>query len=259
MFFSIGEWLRKKKAEVKGLVEKYPFQLSTVCSKLLNDGIEVSKNTLKRFLKKLGYSYKRARKSITKHNKEAFAEAKEDIVLLKKEILEDKNQNLYFFDESSFSLTPNVPYGWSPKKETIEIESSRSTSLKVLGFLGLDNQLKAYTTYSSVNSDVVIGIFDDFVKKLPKDEKATVILDNAPTHTSNKFQDKIEDWKKNGLTLYFIPPYSPELNRIEILWRFMKYHWIEIKDYASTDFLEEYIHGVLSSYGVGGSYEINFG
>jgi len=156
-------------------------------------------------------------------------------------------------------LTPNVPYGWSPKKETIEIESSRSTSLKVLGFLGLDNQLKAYTTYSSVNSDMVIGIFDHFVKNLPQNEKTTVILDNAPTHTSNRFQDKIEEWREKGLTLYFIPPYSPELNRIEILWRFMKYHWIEIKDYASINSLEQYINGVLCSYGVGKTYEINFG
>ena len=72
--------------------------------------------------------------------------------MLKDEISKDKSQNLYFFDESSFSLTPNVPYGWSPKNETIELESSGSVSLKVLGFLGLDNQLKAYTTYASVDS-----------------------------------------------------------------------------------------------------------
>ena len=107
-------------------------------------------------MRKLGYSYKRARRSINKCDKEAFQKAKEEIIILKKEVSEDKHQNLYFFDESSFSLTPNVPYGWSPKNETIEFESSRSTSLKVLGFLGVDNQLKAYTTYSSVDSDMVI-------------------------------------------------------------------------------------------------------
>lgn len=106
---------------------------------------------------------------------------------------------------------------------------------------------------------MVITIFDDFIKSLPKGVKATIILDNAPTHTSNKFQDNIEEWKEKGLTLYFIPPYSPELNRIEILWRFMKYHWIKIKDYASTNSLEKYIDTILCSYGVGQTYEINFG
>jgi transposase len=224
----------------------------------LNKGISVSKSTLKRFLRKLGYSYKRARRSITKCDEEVFSKAKEEISILKKKISENKNQSLYFFDESSFSLTPNVPYGWSPKNETIQLESSRSVSLKVLGFLGLDNQLRAYTTYSSVNSDMVIAIFDYFVKNLSKGEKVTVILDNAPTHTSNNFKDNIEEWEEKGLTLYFIPPYSPELNRIEILWRFMKYHWIRVNDYASSLSLENYIDGILCSYGVGKTYEINF-
>ena len=35
--------------------------------------------------------------------------------------------------------------------------------------------------------------------------------------------------KKQGLTLYFLPPYSPELNRIEILWRKVKHEWMEFK------------------------------
>ena len=46
--------LRKEdEVRVKELVEKYPFQLSTVCNELLKDGIEVSKKTLKAFLKSL--------------------------------------------------------------------------------------------------------------------------------------------------------------------------------------------------------------
>jgi transposase len=46
--------LRKEdEVRVKELVEKYPFQLSTVCSELLKDGIKVSKKTLKAFLKSL--------------------------------------------------------------------------------------------------------------------------------------------------------------------------------------------------------------
>jgi transposase len=44
---------KEDEVRVKELVEKYPFQLSTVCSELLNDGIEVSKKTLKSFLKSL--------------------------------------------------------------------------------------------------------------------------------------------------------------------------------------------------------------
>ena len=236
-----------------------PIQLSRICSKLLENGIEVSKKSLKRFLKSLGYSYKRARAKITKCDKEAFDKARNEIEDLKDKTIKDKNSELYFFDESSFSLTPNIPYGWSLKNETILLEGTRSKSLKVLGFLGLDNQLKSYTTKGTIDSIFLITIFDDFVSQIPQNKQVTVVLDNAPTHTSKLFQDKIEEWQTRGLTLYFLPPYSPELNRIEILWKFMKYYWINIKDYASTQTLENYVYRILSSYGKPNGVEINFG
>ena len=173
----------------------------------MNDGIEISKKSLKRFLKKLGYSYKRARASITKQDKEIIEEAKKEIEDLKDKVAKDDNMNLYYFDESSFSLNPNIPYGWSPKNEKIMFEATHSKSLKVLGFLGLDNQLKAYTTTDTINSDFLITIFDDFIKELPKNSKTIVILDNAPTHTSNLFQNKIKEWEEQGLFLYFLPTF----------------------------------------------------
>ena len=86
----------------------------------------------------LGYSYKRARAKITKQDDGIFQEAKKEIEHFKSEGAKDDDLYLYFFDESSFSLTPNIPYGWSPKNETIMLQATRSKSLKVLGFLGLD-------------------------------------------------------------------------------------------------------------------------
>jgi len=210
-------------------------------------------------LKSLGYSYKRARAKITKCDKKAFQEAKKEIEHFKEEVKKDDLLHLYFFDESSFSLSPNIPYGWSQKNETINLEANRSKSIKVLGFLGLDNQLKSYMTTGSIDSTFLITVFDDFVANLPNKSKTIVILDNAPTHTSKLFQAKIEEWKTKGLILYFLPPYAPQLNRIEILWKFMKYHWIKISDYASTQTLEDYIYRVLSSYGKHEKFEINFG
>ncbi|MDD5275924.1 MAG: transposase [Methylovulum sp.] len=36
-------------------------------------------------------------------------------------------------------------------------------------------------------------------------------------------------WTWNFLPIYFLPPYSPELSRIEILWRKIKYEWLPFK------------------------------
>jgi len=51
-----------------------------------------------------------------------------------------------------------------------------------------------------------------------------VLLANAPMHRSQEFIKQIPQWVKKGLIIKYLPPYAPELNLIEILWRFMKYY-----------------------------------
>ena len=63
------------------------------------------------------------------------------------------------------------------------------------------------------------------------------MVDNASIHTSEAFQEAIPQWETKGLSIFYLPQYSPELNLIEILWRFMKYEWIEFWAYTSFDHL----------------------
>ena len=91
-------------------------------------------------------------------------------------------------------MESNTPYGW--QKQYIKIPSSKSQSIKVMGFLNPSkNILKSYMSINTVNSDLIIACFDDFVKQLDG-KKTVIILDNAPTHTSNKFQNKIKEWEQ---------------------------------------------------------------
>ena len=52
------------------------------------------------------------------------------------------------------------------------------------------------------------------------------------------YQERLEEWKNQQVEIFQLPPYSPQLNLIEILWRFMKYEWIELNAYESWDSLE---------------------
>ena len=94
-----------------------------------------------------------------------------------------------------------------------------------------------YVFEGSVNSDVVIACFDKFTKNL--DKKTVVIIDNASMHTSHAFLDNIDRWEKQNLFIQNIPPYSPELNKIEILWRKIKYEWLDVSAYESFTSLKE--------------------
>jgi transposase len=52
-----------------------------------------------------------------------------------------------------------------------------------------------------------------------------VVLDNASIH-HNLDQVTIDRWFiEHRIVLFYLPPYSPELNLIEILWKNAKYHW----------------------------------
>ena len=164
--------------------------------------------------------------------------------------------DLYHFDESGFSLDPNVPYAWSLVGETLRVPAKRSKQLNVLGFLNTRTPgLFASTTYDKVDTDVVIAVFDLFVQQLKK--KTVVVLDNASMHTSSKFKAKSEEWEKQGLTLFYLPPYSPQLNPIEMLWKYMKYYWIEFDAYVSIEAMRAYVEKVIIGYGK--DYEISFG
>ncbi|MFC0667441.1 transposase [Azotobacter chroococcum] len=54
----------------------------------------------------------------------------------------------------------------------------------------------------------------------------------------------------------FLPPYSPELDPTEMLWRRIKYEWLPLSAYQSFQPFCSHVHRVLSGYGE--KYRINF-
>ena len=129
-------------------------------------------------------------------------------------------------------MDPSIPYAWQPVGETLGVPVAKGKRLNVLGFLNTDNDLTPFCVEGSVTTDIVIGCFDLFSETITK--KTVVIIDNAPIHTSQAFQKRVPMWKKKGLDLYFLPGYAPELNLIEILWRFIKYYWLPFSAYLNS-------------------------
>ena len=60
------------------------------------------------------------------------------------------------------------------------------------------------------------------------EQTTVVILDNASCHTSNAFKECLKRWDERGLLVYHLPPYSPELNSIERLWKKLKYQLMPV-------------------------------
>jgi hypothetical protein len=174
---------------------------------------------------------------------------------LKIEVVEKGEHDLYYFDEAGFSLTPSVPYGWQPLGERIELPSSRSPQLNVLGFMRHDGtHLDPYVTQGTVDSSVVIACIDNFCQNLIR--PTTLVIDNAPVHGSAEFAAMVPEWEANNLFLWFLPPYSPELNLIEILWKQIKYRWLPIDAYNTFEKLAQSLDSILAT--VGKQFKICF-
>jgi len=96
---------------------------------------EISIDVLKRTAKRNGFSWKRIKKVLkNKKDPKKFKRVKNIISsLIEKEARGEID--LYYFDESGFTLDPYVPYAWQPKGESIEVPSSKSGRINVLGFL----------------------------------------------------------------------------------------------------------------------------
>ena len=49
-----------------------------------------------------------------------------------------------------------------------------------------------------------------------------IVQNNASVHRSQLTQQQIQRWQEQGLFLFFLPPYSPQMNRIEDEWLHLK-------------------------------------
>jgi len=214
----------------------------------------LSLDILKSLCKAARLVWKRVRRSLrSKRDQVKFDAATEEI---KELIQQHKNGliNLTYFDQSGFTLEPCVPYAWQPINETIEVPSSKSKRLNVLGFVDRDCQFNSFVFEGTITSAVVIACFDWFAEQI--DKPTTIIIDNASIHTSDEFDSHIEGWEKKDLKVYRLPTYSPELNIIEIVWRKIKYDWLPFDAYKSFADLKRELFDVLANIGI--SYNVDF-
>jgi len=91
-------------------------------------------------------------------------------------------------------------------------------------------RLKVFTTERTWDSYDLLG----FLGALPTARvPRVVVLDNAGLHTSHVIRRARRDLAAAGVYLYFLPPYAPELNEIEPVFRQVKYQEIPQRSHTS--------------------------
>ena len=202
----------------------------------------------KTFFKKLNYSWKRLRRRLS--NQATSEELADKLPKLRAlyELHKQQFIDLFFADESGFSLTPYIPYGWQKVGHQVAIKTQRAHVQNVFGLLNPTSKaLHTYSTTDYIESNFICQSIDDFATKIRR--PTVIILDNAPWHTSDQFRRRIEKWNEQDLYIFHLPKYSPHLNIIETLWRIIKYKWLQPKHYNSKTALKKRLKEIFSQFG----------
>jgi hypothetical protein len=163
-------------------------------------------------------------------------------------------------DESGFYLVPPLPYVWQHKGQRLGLAAkSHHQRLNVLGFWKEEALEEQALVHRQVVGALTGELFVQAIEEqlLPLLRRPTVLLvDNASLHRCALVQHKRRGWKAQGLHVWYLPPYCPHLNRIELLWKQCKYHWLEPDAYTNFPTLCTAVSNVLHNFG--SRYRLSF-
>lgn len=173
---------------------------------------------LNKWLHRNGFSYKKPKGFPYKANKEQQEAFMASYDKLKKSIGPD--EGILFMDACHPSMATKISHGWIKKGQSKAIETSSSrTRLNLIGAINLEKLTKPVLgSYSSVDGESIVDFLGQTRKMANITGTIHLILDQAGYHRT---KEVTEAAKKLNITLHYLPPYSPNLNPIERLWKIM--------------------------------------
>jgi transposase len=121
-----------------------------------------------------------------------------------------------FLDECSPQSCANTERVWNFGK-AISIKDTTPYRANTFGFYA-PNGISTAEFLENSKKENVCSFLENIRKSNPR-AKILLILDNFRSHKANATREKAEEL---GISLMFLPPYSPDLNPIEQLWRCLK-------------------------------------
>lgn len=149
-----------------------------------------------------------------------------------------------------------MPYGWQFRGERVSVPALRCEKgrLNCFAMISRDNQCHWSATTKAITGGWIADYLEELSCKLTR--HTVLVLDCASLHRCRKVKERLAAWRRRGLWLFYLPPYSPQLNLCETLWRIMKGRWLGPLDYQSTGDLHYAVTSTLNA--VGTHTPINF-
>lgn len=212
-------------------------------------GISRSLTQIGQFLKKLGlrrYKVGQIPAKADPDKQQAFLEEELEPRL---EAARNKQRHVFFVDAAHFVLQPFLGFLWSFVRLFIKAPAGRQR-FNVLGALhATTRQLVTVTNSDTVNAHTVAALLHQLADSFA-DLPITLVLDNVRYQHCQFIKDLAATLP---IELLFLPPYSPNLNLIERLWKFVKKKCLYSEYYEAFKDFKQAIEDCLAE--VSGKYQ----
>ena len=129
---------------------------------------------------------------------------------------------MYYIDESDFDEYYSREYGYAPRGEKVVgvVSGRRFVRTSIVAAKNRDQIIAPMAFDGSMDGDLFEGwLAQILVPTLDNPANSVLIMDNASWHRKNAIYDIADE---HGITVLFLPPYSPDLNAIEKYWANVK-------------------------------------
>lgn len=242
-------WLYKAITSKNPLQMKFTFALwtSRMIQELIRQkfNIRLSKASVCRLLNQLGLTpqrpvwraYQQCSEDVQRWLIDEYPQIRE---LAKKE-----NAIIYFGDEAGVRSDHHAGTTWAPKGRTPVVSTTGARfGLNLISAVSAQGEFRFMVTKGRVGARVFI----EFLERLIYNAKRPIflIVDGHPSHKA-KLVNRFIDTHKDDLRLFFLPPYSPELNPDERVWNDLKNNCIGRKMIMSPEELKREVVSDLRS------------
>ena len=178
-------------------------------------GVQYSGGGVTELLHRLGFSFKKATPVPGKANKKKQQQFINRYNGIKPHGL------VYFGDSTHPEFAPTITYGWIKKGQNFDVKTNSGwrKRVNICGVIEIDSLDVIARSYKTINKDSVCDLLKAIRCKNPEEKTIYLVLDGAGYNRAKKVRNLAKELR---IKIVYLPPYSPNLNPIERLWKFMK-------------------------------------
>ncbi|MEM9027102.1 MAG: IS630 family transposase [Pseudomonadota bacterium] len=207
---------------------------------LAERGVIVSHDTVWRFLRREGLSFKKTLLAIEQHR----ADVVQRRARWRRAMVHLDPERLVFIDETWIKTNMAPIRGWGAKGRRLKgfVPDGRWKTLTFLAALRVDALTEPCVIDGPINGALFRAYVEQFLVPAlrPMD---IVVIDNLGAHRGKAVRDAI---LSVGARLAFLPPYSPDLNPIEQVFAKVK-HWMRMAQARCVDAIHQHIAKLVSN------------